>query len=232
MSEIGKQGKVSAEGGDAPIADSHPVASPSRRRLIKLGTAAVPVIATLTSRPAFAWSCQTTSAWGSEQINPNTSLKNKAGHQSYQNEAWYISNWRDNVARSAAGYTNAPWSVLNTKYPSLYDKTTKTNGQFDYKKVTIGKLLATVPGLNAANASGQATVKEVLTSGSPLQKSVIVAQLNYVLLSPLSGNELEKCFPPGELQKMASGSYSPSGLGVTWDSTKITKYLFDNWIAR
>lgn len=232
MSEIGKQGKVSAEGAAAPISDSHPVASPSRRRLIKLGTAAVPVIATLTSRPAFAWSCQSPSAWGSEQINPNTSLKNKAGHQSYPNEAWYISDWRDNLARSAAGYTSAPWSVLNTKYPPLNDKTTQTNGKFDYKKVTIAKLLATVPGLNAANASGQVTVKYVLTSGSDLQKSTIVAQLNYLLLSPLSRNELEKCFPPGELQKMASGSYSPSGLGVTWDSTKIKKYLFDNWIAR
>ncbi|SFC73239.1 hypothetical protein SAMN05216344_13618 [Polaromonas sp. OV174] len=232
MSEIDRQGDAGADVAKAPISDSHPIASPSRRRLIKLGTAAVPVVATLTSRPAFAWSCLSPSAWGSELINPNTSLKNKAGHQSYPNEAWYISDWRDNLAQSAAGYTNAPWSVLNTKYPSLYDKTTKTNGKFDYTKVTIKKLLATVPGLNAANANGQATVKEVLTSGSPLQKSAIVAQLNYLLLSPLSGNELEKCFPPGELQKMASGSYSPSGLGVTWDSTQITKYLFDNWIAR
>lgn len=232
MSEIGRQGKASADGAEVPISDSHPIASPSRRRLIKLGAAAVPVIATLTSRPAFAWSCQSPSAWGSELINPNTSLKNQAGHQSYSNEAWYISDWRDNLARSTAGYSNAPWAVLNTKYPTLSDKTTQTKGKFDYTKVTIAKLQTTVAGLNCANASGQVTVKDVLTSGSDLQKSTIVAQLNYLLLSPLSGNELEKCFPPGELQKMASGSYSPSGLGVTWDSTKIKQYLFDNWIAR
>lgn len=232
MNEIGRPGEISYDEPVAPVPDRHPIASPSRRRLIKLGTAAVPVIATLSSRPALAWHCQSTSAWGSEQINPTTSLKNKVGHQSYPNEAWYISDWRDNLARSAAGYTNAPWEVLNAKYPTLNDKTTRTNGKFDYKKVTVAKLQATVAGLNFANASGQATVKYVLTNGSDLQKSLIVAQLNYILLSPLSRNELEKCLPPGELQKMASGSYSPSGLGVTWDSVKIKQYLFDNWIAR
>ncbi|MDO8652101.1 MAG: hypothetical protein Q7R66_07920 [Undibacterium sp.] len=231
MSEINKRTVAPAEPVDVPVQASHSVESTSRRRLIKLGSAAVPVVATLVSRPALAWHCKSPSAWGSEIINPNTSLKTNAGHQSYPDEAWYITDWRDNVARSSAGFGDKPWKVLCTKYPGLKDATTTTNGSFDYTKVTISKLLAVIPGLRST-ASSNSKVKAVLTSGSDLQISTLVAQLNYILLSPLSANQIESCLSGDKLQKMALGNYSPSGLNQTWDAAKIKTYLYENWIAR
>jgi hypothetical protein len=232
MNEFDKQQDLGGEQAGVTPPVKRVGAPVSRRRLIKLGTAAVPVVATLASGPAMAWHCQSPSAWGSEQINPNTSLKTNVGHQRYIDETWYIVNWRDNTARGAVGYSNKPWAVLKSKYPTLKDATTTTSGSFDYTKVTVLKLASTVSGLHMAGANSSLTVKDVLTNGSSLQKSTIVAQLNYLLLSPLSQNELEQCLPSGELQKMASGSYSPSGIGQTWDSEKIRQYLYANWIAR
>ena len=207
------------------------LASPSRRRLVRLGTAVVPVVATLASRPALAWHCQSPSAWGSEQINPNTSLKTNAGHQRYPDETWYITNWRDNVARSDTGTTLVPWEKLKSVYPSIYDSTTKTSKKFDYTKVTIAKLVAVIPSIKVAGASGSALVKTVLTSGTDLQKSTIVAQLNYLLLSPYAANEIEECLAFSDLQKMADLTYQPSGQSL-WSASTIKTYLYNNYIAR
>lgn len=231
MSEINKGTVAPAESVDEPVQASHLVASTSRRRLLKLGTAAVPVVATLVSKPALAWHCKSPSAWGSEIINPNTSLKTTAGHQSYPDESWYITDWRDNVARSSAGFGDKPWTVLLGKYPGLKGPTTMTTGSFDYTKLTIGKLLSVIPGLRST-ASSTDKVKLVLTSGSDLQISTLVAQLNFILLSPLSANQFEQCLSPDALQKMALGNYSPSGISQTWDASKIKTYLYENYIAR
>lgn len=223
-----KTGKQAPDGvPPAPVT----VASPSRRKLVKLGTVAVPVVATLASRPALAWHCQSPSAWGTEQINPSTSLKTNAGHQSYPDETWYISNWRDNIARAETGTTNKPWNKLKATYPAIFDSSTTTSGKFDYTKVKISKLVAVIPGIRVAGASVTATVKTVLTSGTELQKSTIVAQLNYLLLSPYAANEIEMCLPFSDLQKMADGTYAPSG-GSTWTVTQVKAYLYHNWIAR
>ena len=69
------------------------VEAPARRRMLlkSIGTGSA-VVASLASRPAYAWHCQSPSAWGSAQINPNTSLKNNPGHTSYVDETWTISN--------------------------------------------------------------------------------------------------------------------------------------------
>jgi hypothetical protein len=214
--------------------NSNPVASPSRRRLIKLGSAAVPVIATLASRPALAWHCKSPSAWGSEIINPNTSLKTNAGHQSYPDETWYISNWRDNVARSSAGYNGKPWDVLRSKYSAINNLPANSplKTSLDYTKVTIAQLQVAVPGIRMAGASPSALVKSVLSSGTDLQKSTIVAQLNYLLLSPLSRNQIEMCLPASALQQMADGTYKPAGLSQPWSAAHVKRYLYENWIAR
>lgn len=205
-----------------------------RRKFIRLGAASVPVVMTLTSKSAFAWHCKSPSAWGSEIINPSTSLKNNAGHQSYPDETWYITNWRDNVANSASGFSSKPWDVLRSKFPGLVNNApanSKVKKSFDYTLVTISELTAAVPGLQTL-ASPSSKVKDVLTSGSSLNKSTLVAQLNYVLLSPLAANQLERCLAPEALQRMATGSYSPAGINQTWDASKITKYLYENYIAR
>lgn len=205
-----------------------------RRKFIRLGAASVPVVMTLSSKSAFAWHCKSPSAWGSEIINPTTSLKNNAGHQSYPDETWYITNWRDNSANGAVGYSAKPWDVLRSKFPALKNNApanSHVKKSFDYTLVTIAELTAAVPGLKSL-ASPSSKVKDVLTSGSSLNKSTLVAQLNYVLLSPLAANELERCLAPDALQRMATGSYSPAGINQVWDANKITKYLYENYIAR
>jgi hypothetical protein len=235
MSEIEKQTGTGNNEANSLVAPSMVVASSSRRRLIKLGTTAAPIVATLVSKPALAWHCKSPSAWGSEILNPKTSLATNAGHQSYPDETWYISNWCNNTARSATGNANPPWTALRSKFTALKNnapsnKTNKTS--FDYTLCTMAELQAAIPGLKSAGASPSATVKSVLTSGSDLQKSTIVAQLNYLILSPLVTNQMEKCLSSNALQQMATGSYSPSGSGQTWDAAKIKKFLYDNYMAR
>ena len=162
MSEIDKHAVIQAGAVDAPAQASAHVASVSRRRLIKLGSAAVPVVATLVSRPALAWHCKSPSAWGSEIINPNTSLRTNAGHQSYPDETWYITDWRDNIARSSAGYGNKPWAVLQSKYPALKNNAPPSapiKTSLDYTLVTIAQLQAVIPGLRSAGALASAKVK-------------------------------------------------------------------------
>jgi hypothetical protein len=116
--------------------------------------------------------------------------------------------------------------VLVGKYPSLKNG----NSSFDYTKVKVNDLV-TATGLSSAGASANEKVVAVLTGGTDFQKSLIVAQLNYILLSGLPGSEMGKCIKPGELQAMASGSFKPSGLGVTWDSAQIVEFLKKNWFA-
>lgn len=229
MNENATDKLTQADKAEQQPAKSSGSASPSRRRLIKLGTAAVPVVATLASRPALAWHCQSPSAWGSELLNPNTSLKTNAGHQSYPDETWYISNWKDNVARPETGTNSLPWNKLKYKFPTLHDSSTTTSGSFDYTKVTVTKLTS-ITGIHGAGANGGATVKSILTSGTAHQKASIVAQLNYILLSPLGANEIEMCLSLDDLKKMSAGTYQTSG--QTWDPAKVVQYLYNNWIAR
>jgi hypothetical protein len=206
----------------------------ARRKFIGLSVASVPVVMTLSSRSAFAWHCKSPSAWGSEIINPTTSLKTNAGHQSYPDETWYITNWRDNVANSAAGFSVKPWAVLQSKFPTLKNNSpvnSPVKKTFDYSLVTLAELITAGPGIKSL-ASPSRKVKDVLTSGSSLEKSTLVGQLNYILLSPLAVNELERCLGPDALQRMAQGSYSPTGISQVWDANKITKYLYENYIAR
>ena len=82
----------------------------SRRRLIKLGGVAAPVALTLTSRPVMAaWHCNTTSAWGSAQINPNQSTTARNANNQLVDETWTIANWKDNTTRAGLGM---PWTSL------------------------------------------------------------------------------------------------------------------------
>jgi len=81
--------------------------------------------------------------------------------------------------------------------------------------------------------SDNAKVKDVLSSGSNLQKYTIVAQLNFILLAPLAyPNDLEKCVTLKNLNDMASGIYYPlGGSQISWGPADIVKYLSTNYIA-
>lgn len=215
---------------EVPPAPNEKVAL-GRRRLIKIGATSIPVVMTLASKPVLAWHCKSPSAWGSEQLNPNTSLINNPGHNEYQDETWTITNWKSNTARSAVGTSMRPWDKLKSVYPSIYDSSTKTNNAFDYTKVTVSKLFSVVSTLGRPSGlSNSTTIKTVLTSGTSFQKYVICAQLNHLLLSPLSLNQMESCITFAELKKMATGVYTPPNMpNVTWSSTEIITYLKNNY---
>ncbi len=172
-----------------------------------------------------AWHCQSPSAWGSEMIDPTTSLKGNQGHQSYPNEVWTISNWKNNSYRSAASYSK-PWEVLVNKYPGC--KAGQTN--FDYTKATLGTVCGATGIAAPAGASSTDKVVTILSSGTDLQKYTLVAQLNFKCLSSQSTSEIERCVSIEQLKMMATGTYSPLP-GVTWNSTEIKNYLYSNWIA-
>lgn len=222
---------VLAHDSDQDANGGNQVAS-GRRRLIKLGAATVPVVLTLASRPVLAWHCKSPSAWGSEQINPNTSLKTNPGHNSYADETWTIVNWRDNTARPAVGTASQPWTMLYNSYPKLKNDSGNLGlPGIDWDGITVARLFAKVPIARPAGLADTTTIKTVLTSGTDFQKYIICAQLNYLLLSSL--NDMDLCITSEELKKMANGFYSPPNMpSVTWMEPDIVSYLHNNWFTR
>ncbi len=228
MSDMQNEHNEEESAGREASSPVKPALASARRRLLKRGVAVAPVVLTLASRPVLAWQCKSPSAWGSEQLNPHTSLATNDGHKSWADETWSIGNWINNTNYHGFGQ---PWAKLYAKYPGIKKKTYTT---FDYTKVTVGQLFGNVPNLGRPSGlSDTATVKSVLSSGSKFQKYIIVAQLNYILLAPLaSPNDLDHCVTLAELKKMASGSYTPPNVAIVWNSTDIKNYLYNNWIVR
>lgn len=191
----------------------------SRRRLFRQGASVVAV--TLVSRPVLAWHCKSPSAWGSELINPNTSLKTNEGHQSYVNETWTISNWKSNSIRSEVSGSK-PWDRLKSMYSGLTGL---------YRYITVNKLYSTVTSIDPpVGVNGKAKVVEVLAINNSFQAYIIVAQLNHLLLA---SSGWDKCLTLEEINDMADGQYSPGdSQSVVWGQDDIKKYLYENWIVR
>jgi len=199
-----------------------------RRRLIKIGVAATPVIMTLASRPVLAWHCKSPSAWGSEQLNPNTSIK----HDSYVDETWTITNWINNRGRAAVLSGNPPWRQLALKIPGISSIT-------NYKYVTVGAVRAAIPtlpsgvqdshrvyqGLSGKTPSGAPSTYYIW---SDFAKYLVVAQLNRFMLA--AGVWDPQCVTEAELSAMAQLSYPSSA--TPWDADKVQQYLYNNWIVR
>ncbi len=206
----------------ASAVESEPMGTakmPSRRRLIKLGTTVVPVIATLASRPALAWHCQSPSAWGSEMVNPNTSLKTNVGHQSYQDETWYVSNWKGNSARN----TIRPWARFFATHGNV------TNPAKSWKLVTFANL-RTLGYAVPSTFVDTDKVKDKLTTSSDFDTSVLVAQLNFKCTPSTWQNEMSSCVDFDDLKNMAS-QLAPYDTAY-WSKENIRVYLFNNWLAR
>lgn len=210
-----------------------------RRRFLKGGASLAPVVLTLASRPVLAWHCKSPSAWGSEIINPNTSLKNNAGHASYIDETWTISNWRDNTPRTGNGLEDdgvagKPWSELLLACPGLYSDATKSKNKrnsyyFDFRKVTVAHLVAFVPGFVNPGFATTKLVKDVLSNDA--KTYALVAQLNYVVLKNVKfSNGIDDCLREGQLAQMATGTYMENG--QAWDLQKVKDYLYNNWVVR
>ena len=243
MNELNQQTVTETCTAEVAPEAARPAASVSRRRLIKLGTAAVPVVATLASRPALAWHCQSPSAWGSEIINPNTSLKNNLSHKTYIDETWTIVNWKTNMPRTEVDLANGqdagrPWIELRLAYPALNNipacnpLNSNNNPVFNFKLVTIDHLVQcgfTNPGISSG------TLIKNLPSGPPSQTTyatyALIGQLNYAVLKRARfKNDIDMCLADGQLSSMASGNYKENG--QYWDAEKVASYLYNNWIVR
>lgn len=195
---------------------------PSRRRLIKLGAAGVPVVATLTSSPALAWNCKNPSAWGSNVV---ASQKTNASNVPREYESWYIANWKSNSRTGTK--LGKPWDVLKTTYTSLSSSA--------YTDITLGQL----KGVNAIVAyprGGTADTKAVtiLNGGDTFAIAILVAMLNStvgpyrtVVLGCVSDS-----LKNNQLIAMSQLQYAPPGGGAKWDESKTITYLSENWLAR
>lgn len=191
---------------DQPVANS-------RRRLFRQGASVVAV--TLVSRPVLAWHCKSPSAWGSELINPHTSLKTNAGHNTYADETWTITNWTNNSERAGLG---KPWSKLKARLGSPQGT----------KRSDIR--LNSVPGLTIPNGlSGDYKIVDLLASGTQFQKYIVVAQLNRLLLAG-NTNGIDECLKSDDLKNMALKNYPTSG--TPWSEMDIVTYLDQNWIVK
>ncbi|WP_296443799.1 hypothetical protein [Rhodoferax sp. UBA5149] len=240
MSEIEKKIDAGFDEVTVPTTALPPIASPSRRRLIKLGTAAVPIVATLASRPALAWHCQSPSAWGSEQINPNTSLKHGVAHKSYIDETWTINNWKTNTPRTSVDLATgvdagAPWNELCVACPTLLtipacNSKHRNKSVFDYTKVTVGHLVTC--GFINPGFSTTLLVKDVPTGtyGTQPKTYALIGQLNYAVLKKARfKNDIDSCLRDGQLESMIAGTFD--GGDGKWTLTKVSEYLFNNWVV-
>ena len=237
MDEISKQSGTVVDTVRAPANIEPSVSSPARRRLMKLGTAAVPVVATLASRPALAWHCQSPSAWGSEILNPNTSLKTNAGHKTYIDETWTINNWKTNTPRTAVDLASgsdagAPWTELVRACPGLLsigscNPTINGKKTFKYNLVKVQDLVG-CGFVNPGFASSQ-IVKDI--SSADDKTYALIGQLNYAVLKLARfKNDIDMCLKDGQLTSMAGGTYTENG--THWDLAKVKNYLYNNWIVR
>lgn len=197
-----------------------------RRRLIKIGVTAAPVVMTLASRPVLAWHCKSPSAWGSEQLNPNTSIS----HATYTDETWKITNWVSNSGRTLVLGGALPWTKLAAKLSITIT---------DYKQVTIGGIRAAVPTLPVGVNDSQSVysglsgkkpngVDPADFSWSEFAKYLVVAQLNRYLLA--AGVWDPQCVTQTELSAMATLTY-PSATSH-WTEQQVKDYLYNNWIVR
>jgi hypothetical protein len=208
------------------------VPSPSRRRLIKLGAAGVPVVATLASSPAMAWNCRAPSAWGSHMSGAlSASQAANPAQVGKKAETWTITNWATNTARSATGISAKPWDQLVATNTNLYYGITGAPTD-KYKKVTLSALAANTGIVAPSGANGGSSVVDLLVSGDAFTKSLIVAQLNS--LYPTSANQMNTCLMvngQNQLKLMATGTYTPTSGGTPWDKAKIVTYLQNNYMA-
>src|ERR1700761_1506560 len=186
-----------------------------RRRLLKLGASGASVALTLTSRPARAWHCNTTSAWGSAQLMPTTSVTAREGAHEIGDECWSITEWCNNTVHGSLG---APWPHLGC------NTTTQINAY------TCKTLYAPYGGM-PTGLSGSQSVMDRLKNGTQFQKYMLCARLNAKFVPAVQtclNNNLTD-----QLPLMASGTYSPPNLpGVVWNQAEIINYLSSNWMVQ
>ena len=186
-----------------------------RRRLFKLGASTATVALTLTSRPARAWHCNSTSAWGSAQLAPTTSTTARTGSHEIDDECWSITEWCNNTSHGSLGQ---PWPHLGCT------STTQINAY------TVGTLYAPYGGI-PPGLTGSQKLMDRLQKGTQFQKYMLCARLNAKFVA-----NVQTCLRNNltdQLPLMAGGTYSPPNLpGVVWNQADIIQYLSSNWMVQ
>jgi len=186
-----------------------------RRRLLKVGATGASVALTLTSRPARAWHCNSTSAWGSAQLAPTTSTTARNTSHEIGDECWTITEWVNNTSHGSLGQ---PWPHLGC---------TNTGQINAYTVGTLYKPYGGIPtGLTTTNS-----LMNKLKYGTQFQKYMLVARLNAKFVP-----NVQTCLRNNltdQLPLMASGTYSPPNLpGVVWNQAEIIQYLSSNFMVQ
>lgn len=212
MSEIEKQSETVVNAAETSVQASRPVASVSRRRLIRLGASAVPVLATLSSQSALAGQCISTSAWGSAQISNSASeAARHASHAVPVTTGWTISAWNDSA--------NAAWTVFTSAFGSSPNPITSLT--FEQLYALVGSTYMRSPSSLGFNSSD--LVMGNLTSDD--KGYFLVAMLNYAV----GAKPPTDCVTDANWQAIVAGTYP---LGNPWDLGQIALYLKNNFIVQ
>jgi len=216
--------------------NAHPALTPeakaaSRRRLLRLGAKAAPVVvATLAARPSFACHCVAPSAWGSvvatAAINGETGkLANEPNnidrlsgsivrHHAVQFDVWQADQWKN---------SNAPWDALAARL-----RITRNQA----KNKTVNYLVSNLSIVLPIGIDGNQKIKDVInSSNNRVPVTILVAQLNALLYS---GAFPRECGGGAKLladvKLMAQNAYPPAS--TPWTQAEVYTYLNSNWIAR
>lgn len=217
MSEIEKQSETVVNAAETSVQASRPVASVSRRRLIRLGASAVPVLATLTSQSALAGQCISTSAWGSAQISNSASeAARHASHAVPVTTGWTISAW--NSTDSA----NAAWTAFTSAFGSSPAANALTFADLSTKLGTIYTSYIWNPSFLGFNLSD--LVMGHLTNDD--KGYFLVAQLNYAV----GAKPPTACVTDANWQAIVADQYPT--IGSPWTVPQIRVYLENNYIVQ
>ncbi len=198
-----------------------------RRRFLRVSAGAVPLTMTLASRPVRAYTCSTSSAWGSAQVNPTASA---AAHNAASaldvTATWTISQW------SADSPTSAPWTALATALAYKPKGNSKNKGAALRKDYTLGDLFGQAGPFPGTLTAGQ-QVGAVLTSAgnTSYNSHLIVAKLNSMMFPVIAA--CLRSNGTDQLKEMMDGRYSPSNTTGprAWTRDQIIAYLENNFIA-
>lgn len=218
MNQIKKQVALRAEAAADADVDTRPLASQSRRRLIKLGASTVPVLATLTSQSALAGVCISTSAWGSDQISNSESQKARHASKAVEVTTGYtISAWSSNDDSQGTA-----WAAFKTKFsvtsnPNSYD--------FALLETKLSSFYGGSYYWNTSRLGFTASQKVVGNLTSDDKGYFLVAMLNYAVgqIPPID------CVTDANWRAIVAGNYPA---GTPWTVSQIRQYLASNFIVQ
>lgn len=227
------------------------VAGSSRRRILRAGLKAAPVVvATLAARPSLACHCVLPSAWGSINavLGGDQDMGNQGTIDKVNKFTGSMARYKNSILEGFPSLkfsdfvsTGAGWTALKASYPS-FPSTIPDNKKISYLQGTFPSsnpltvnALCTAIGFVTPSGAGTAKPYELINTTGGFGASVLIAQIN-LFLGRIPTDCLAK--PPltakQVLNQMATGSYTIPQTSETWTSGngQIADYLHYNWLAR